>query len=203
MTGTATLAGAFEMITTHISFMRREVTVDALLDRQEHQRREERGWAGRRLGDLSQMCHLASLPYARPVREPAWLGDSSFTPEQLAVCFDRHQPDLVTRVALVPADPVRIGLRAKTWRQAVHPATVLSQYGPCSVILPSAQGDDLAWTCSQACYWGLGLIVEPARGEPLRLVEPAIFSPDRFTGALWLFAEDIYVAASVAINQPV
>ena len=184
-----------EALTVRMNFMRQAVVAVVAVDGQEHRRRKNLGLGGRRLGNFELLRNLATLPYGQPVPKPGWCSDGSVRSGSLAACLDLTMTGFVVRTALVPVEPIEIMISGKSWQRALRKAMVLSQYGPCAVLLDS-KPKDVSWVSAQARYWGVGLEIHgPEQSDVEQLVEPEEFRPSRFTGASWHFAELAYESA--------
>lgn len=97
----------------------------------------------------------------------------------------------IVRRAMPPVDPVVATVEHPSWRQALRTAGRFAQYCARRVRLSALPRDD-SDLLMEASYWGVGVRVREPGGGAEELVPEAPFIAQRYTGASWLFAEQLY-----------
>jgi hypothetical protein len=89
-----------------------------------------------------------------------------------------------------PVTVSAVSVHARSWRDGFSRISAFAGYAERTVVLPSHPRDS-SLAMLEGSYFGVGLVVADADGETT-LSEPAPFTPQRFTLASWLFAEQVY-----------
>lgn len=172
---------------------RAEVVVDVKFRVQELRRRQ-RG-AFKPLLSLDLLNLLLTMPLSSPV--PAhhfsdydWrrleagsrMGAVDITETDGGTC--------ATRCAGVPLTVLHATVRARRWRFGLSVASRFAPYCPRDLVLDYEPSDDLDLIL-EANYLGIGIRLRGGGSgqNTRRVIEPAPFTPARYTGASWLFAE--------------
>lgn len=90
---------------------------------------------------------------------------------------------------------------SRHWRKALRDVGRFAPYTARRLLL-SAEPTDLDVLRMEATYWGVGVRLEQPEGWH-DVVHPAPFTPERFTGASWAFAEAAVHAAQQAAQPSV
>lgn len=170
-----------------------EALVDVDLYPHELRRREHR--TAKPILSLDLLNLLLTMPLSSPVpadhfsnydlrrlKAGSRIGAVDITDADGLMCATRHaEPPLAVRHATVSA---------RHWRTGLSIASRFAPYCSRDLVLDHLPADELELLL-EADYLGVGLRV---RGDdpdhPVRrVVEPARFTPSRYTGASWLFAE--------------
>ena len=86
------------------------------------------------------------------------------------------------------------------WRKGMREIGRFAPYSARLLQLP-AEPSDLDLLCMEATYWGVGVRIESS-GAWHDVVHPAPFTPARYTGASWAFAEQAMAAAQAVGLSP-
>jgi hypothetical protein len=173
-----------------------DVVADLYLDRVEIDRRRQ--FEPPRLGGLDLLNLLLRMPLWRPRHRREF---SSYEWALLlksggAVTFEGH--GTVTRHAVPPIDPILITLTGRSWRVALDHASRFAPYSSRRVVLDRLPTDDTELRL-EAAYRGIGVAVveEPGaagiESDLIEVVACAPFAAERYTGASWKMAEDLFV----------
>jgi len=163
--------------------------VSLWIDPSEHDRRRDLGM-GALQGGVDLFSTLLRLPLG------AWTSAAALEPFELelvlavrgAVDWDGRQ---VRRIAVPPTDPTMATVSHPSWRQAMRTAGRFAPYCARRVLIPARAADDTELLL-EASYWGVGVRVREEDGSQVELAPAAQFQARRYTGASWLFAEQLY-----------
>lgn len=163
---------------------------DVEVDLLEHDRRRGAGAGGRALGPMGALDALLMLP------ERVSVMVDEVDPVLLAKAAQSHaalvypSPETVCRVGR-PAASVRLfSLPTSDWRRGIQAAHRLAPYSARRLVL-TTEPKSVDRLLLEASYWGIGVLIRSPKGER-ELLAPGEFSPTRYTGAAWLFDEDVY-----------
>lgn len=97
-----------------------------------------------------------------------------------------------TRLAMPPLTVQHVTVVAADWRTGVSIASRFAPYGSRELVLDRLGADETELLL-EATYLGVGISVgdENVNGSSRRVLEAAPFTPARYTGASWLFAEQL------------
>jgi hypothetical protein len=163
---------------------------DVEVDLLEHDRRRAAGISGRALGPMGALDALLTFPerVSVPVEQvdPVLLAKAAQS--QAALVYP--SPETVCRVGR-PAASIRLfSLPTSDWRRGIQQAHRLAPYSARRLVL-STEPKSVDRLLLEASYWGIGVLIRSTEGER-ELLAPGEFSPTRYTGAAWLFDEDVY-----------
>lgn len=100
----------------------------------------------------------------------------------------------VHRMVAPPASVQHVVVKGRNWTTALTQATRFAPYCRRSIILPSIPVDE-EMLMLEARFYGVGVGIGTGSWEDSNwLLEPAPFTPERFTGASWKFAESSFEA---------
>jgi hypothetical protein len=160
------------------------------VDPGEHERRRSLGVGGFEDAGVDTFNVLLRLPLG------AWVPGGDLQAYELDLLLD--VPGLVewdgvgvVRHGVPPVDPVVATVEHPSWRQALRTAGRFAQYCARRVRLPEAPAAD-SELLLEAGYWGIGVRVQEPDGRVERVLPEAPFIAQRYTGASWLFAEQLY-----------
>jgi hypothetical protein len=172
-----------------------EVIVDVDLDQEELRRRARIN--GRPILNLELLNLLVTMSPDVPVRA----GTMSDYEIRLLRAGDRIGAaeltstggvEKATRLAMPPLTVQHVTVVATDWRTGVRVASRFAPYGSREVILDRPVMDETELLL-EATYLGVGISVgdEDVEGSSHRVLDAAPFTPARYTGASWLFAEQL------------
>lgn len=142
------------------------------------------------LGALLQIPALASTPL---VALPAAARNVARRWPRLVEEVDG---DRVRRRVSPIAHVDMVTLFTSRWRKGLREIGRFAPYSARLLQLP-AEPSDLDMLCMEATYWGVGVRLESSKGWH-EVVHPAPFTPARYTGASWVFAEQAMSTAQAA-----
>lgn len=182
-----------------------DVLTDVHLDRLEHGRRTAAGTGGQKLGGLRLLDALLALPELVPVPLNRFDRDTLAKLQALPAAVQFRANDLV-RVCRPAISVSLVTVAATSWRQGLRLAHRFAPFCSRRIVLDKTPRDR-ELVLLETSYWGIGVTL--IQGDEERVwSEPAPFMPTRYTGAAWLFDEDVYAevcsaARGGAVTEPV
>jgi hypothetical protein len=189
---------ATRLTRTHARSRGVEVVADVSIDLGEVDRRQPYGQV--KLANLELLNLLLALPVGQRTRQQDFsMYEWNLLTRANGACHVSFEPSgdaYVTRVAVPALTVSRITVRSSSWRSALTDASKFAPYCERRILLESTPTHDTLLHL-EASYLGIGVALADRTtatddATVVELVPAAPFKPERFSGASWKFAEQIF-----------